>query len=98
MQEQQQSPVYIMMSKEDAFDITLIALMDLMVKKLKNREWDARGCNTRRYTWLQQVQDTLHKVSEGYIGCLPEEFSNKAGKFCDLINADMRALMITIKG
>lgn len=39
----------------------------------------------------------MEKIEKGYVGCLPEEFVNKAGKFCDMINADMKCLMMTIK-
>lgn len=98
IQQVQQCPVYIMMPKEDAFDVTLLAMMDMFLVKLKNREWDRKGPNSRRYTWLQQAHDTLKNVEEGYTGCLPEEFTNKAGKFCDMINSDMKCLMMTIKG
>lgn len=94
----QQSPVFLMMGKDDAFELTLIAMMQHFAVTLKNREWDRHGCNTRRYTWLQQVHDVMEKIEAGYTGCLPEEFTNKAGKFCDMINADLKCLMMTIKG
>ena len=91
-------PVYILMPKTDAYDITLLAMMDMFLKCLKNKEWDRNGSNTRRFRRLQQAHDILTEVEQGYIGVLPEEFVNKAGKFCDWINADLRSLMQTMRG
>jgi hypothetical protein len=79
--------VYLMMSKEDTYDMTLISTMEVLIQKLRLRQ----KCPNRLYR-IEQLNQTLMTLEGMYEGLIPEEYSEKAKVFDDSINLALKEL------
>lgn len=87
------SPVYLMMSKHEQFDICLVAVMDMMLQNLIERNKDHRSRKDR----YERIRSLLLDLEGRYEGSLPEEMINMAERFNKLICADLNSLIKMIK-
>jgi len=85
--------VYHSMSKRDTFDLTLISVIDMLLKVLMDRNMD----NKFRLSRLETMFGLLHKVEPSYLGYLPDQFINCSNKFIKFLHTDLNSLVDNIK-
>jgi hypothetical protein len=85
--------VYHSMNKRDTFDLTLISVIDMLLKVLIERNEK----NHFRLSRMQTMSHLLHKVEPSYIGYLPDQFINCSNKFIKFLHTDINSLVSNIK-
>lgn len=86
------SKVYLMMSEDDTYDMTLIATIEVLIQKLRNRQTDKK-----RLYRIEQLNQALMTLESQYEGRIPEEYEVVADAFDERINNAMARLREDVK-